>query len=103
MVPLHDVDCTDTGGETVKSVVITFGTALGNAEKNWIYKPIKPSNIPFYKTIYFLVGSEVTGHGEKAAVAMDLRKTCSDSVVKSTLVQVAPTPVLIFVKLSILT
>lgn len=44
----------------------------------------------------------MTGHGEKAAVATDLRKACSDSVAKSTLVQVAPIPVLIFVKLSVL-
>lgn len=36
MVPPHDVDCTDTGGKTVPSVVIIFSTALGNAEKKKI-------------------------------------------------------------------
>lgn len=52
--------------------------------------------------MYFLVGSELTGYGEKAVAATDFRKACSGSVVKSTLVQVAPTPVLLFVKVSIL-
>lgn len=54
MVPPHDVDCTDTGGKTVPSVVIIFSTALGNAEKK-IKSLLNPqiSQITLQNNVFF--------------------------------------------------
>lgn len=54
MVPPHDVDCTDTGGKTVPSVVIIFSTTLGNAEKK-IKSLLNPqiSQITLQNNVFF--------------------------------------------------